>query len=142
MLDYIGRTVLIVDDYDEAVTFYRDKLGFEVLFDAAIGNGYRAVHVGLPGGKGAGLWLKEARDPASRQRLGNQVGGGPFLVVYTSDCRAACRQLEERGVRILKQPHEEPGSVFAHFEDLYGNELVLVELTGDGAAAQQAAPDL
>lgn len=128
MIDYIGRTVLIVRDYDEAVRFYREKLGFEVLFDGVLGNGYRSVHIGLPSQPGVGLWLKRAEDQASAARLGDQSGGGPFLVLYTTDCRGACAELERRGVSILHQPAEEPGSVFAHFEDLYGNQFVLVEL--------------
>lgn len=127
MIDYIGRTVLLVLDYDEAVDFYREKLGFEVIFDQKLESGFRAVHIGLPGQKGVGLWLSEATGQKN-ELLGRQSGGGPFLVMYTSDCRSAFRQLESRGVSILQQPQEEPGSVFGHFEDLYGNEIVLVEL--------------
>ena len=48
--------------------------------------------------------------------------------MYTSDCRATVEELRERGVDIIREPAEEPGSVYAHFGDLYGNEIVLVEL--------------
>lgn len=128
MIDYIGRTVLIVRDYDEAVRYYSDKLGFTVIFDGQVEKGYRAVHIGLPGQSGVGLWLKQAEDPATEALVGKQSGGGPFIVFYTSDCRAACAELEGKGVKILYQPVEEQGSVFAHFADLYGNQMVLVEL--------------
>lgn len=49
MIDYIGRTVLLVRGYDEAIRFYREKLGFEVIFDRKLDSGFRAVHIGLPG---------------------------------------------------------------------------------------------
>ena len=129
MIDYLGRTVLLVRDYDEALLFYRQKLGFEVLHDERAANGARYVHIGLPAQPGVGLWLMQAGTAGETKRLGNQTGGGPFLVFYTADCRAACAELERRGVKILEQPAEGPGSVFAHFEDLYGNRFVLVELT-------------
>lgn len=132
MIDYIGRTVLLVSDYDEAVRFYREKLGFEMLFDQRLESGFRAVHIGLPGQPGVGLWLNEARDDDSAALIGNQSSGGPFLVMYTADCRAACAQLESRGVPLLRQPQQEPGSIYAHFADLYANEIVLVELLDAG----------
>ncbi len=139
MIDYIGRTVLVVRDYDEAVRYYREKLGFEVLFDQVIGDGYRSVHIGLPSQPGVGLWLKLADSDATRARLGDQSGdGGPFLVLYTSDCRATCAELERRGVRVLRPPAEEPGSIFAHIADLYGNHIVLVELKGGQDQASEA----
>jgi catechol 2,3-dioxygenase-like lactoylglutathione lyase family enzyme len=129
--------MLLVRDYDEAIDFYREKLGFEVIFDRVLDNGFRAVHIGPPAGADAGLWLSEARGEERQARLGNQSGGGPFLVMYTSDCRAATAELEARGVRVLSQPREEPGSIFAHIADLYGNEIVLVELRkGAGEAAE------
>jgi predicted enzyme related to lactoylglutathione lyase len=84
--------------------------------------------MGHPTQPGVGPWLSEARGAERLERLGNQSGGGPFLVVYCEDCRATCAEPESRGVRILRPPEEGGGSVFAHFADLYGNEIVLVEL--------------
>lgn len=128
MIDRIGRTVLMVRNYDEAVEFYRDRLGFQVIFDQTLEGGYRAVHIGLESQPGVGLWLMRASNQTSEARVGNQTGGEPLLVLYTSDCRAACAKLERRGVRILERPAEDVSSVFAHFADLYGNRIVLVEL--------------
>ena len=127
MIESIGRTVLLVRDYDEAVDYYRRKLGFEVIFDAELESGFRAVHIGLPGQQGVGLWLSPAAGDKAAL-VGRQSGGGPFLVMYTSDCRTTIEELRGRGVDILREPVEEADSVYAHFADLYGNEIVLVEL--------------
>jgi catechol 2,3-dioxygenase-like lactoylglutathione lyase family enzyme len=57
MIKAIGRTVLLVRDYDEALSFYRDILGFQVLFDETTDSGQRLLHAGLPGQLGVGLWF-------------------------------------------------------------------------------------
>jgi catechol 2,3-dioxygenase-like lactoylglutathione lyase family enzyme len=137
VIAYIGRTVLLVRDYDEAIGFYREKLGFEVIFDQVLESGFRAVHVGPQGQSGVGLWLMEAHGDEKLARLGNQTGGGPVMVMYTGDCRATTSELAARDVTVLKQPQEETDSVFSHVADLYGNEIVLVELRqGAGEAPE------
>lgn len=128
MLRSIGRTVLLVRDYDEALAFYRDVLGFGVLFDATAGSGQRFLHLGLPHQPGVGLWLLEPSTEADAGLVGRQSGGQPLLVVYTDDCRGAVASLRDKGVRVTIQPREERDAIFAHIVDLYGNELVVVQL--------------
>jgi catechol 2,3-dioxygenase-like lactoylglutathione lyase family enzyme len=127
MIKAIGRTVLLVRDYDEALSFYRDILGFQVLFDETTDSGQRLLHAGLPGQPGVGLWFLQP-GAEDTDRIGRQTGQHPCLVLYTEDCRRTAANLGARGVRFKKQPQEGAGAVFAHFEDLYGNDLVLVEL--------------
>lgn len=128
----LGRTVLLVHDYDEAIAFYRDRLGFGVLHDSTAPGGQRFVHLGLPaqataGPAGVGLWLLAPAGPVESALVGRQSGGQPLLVLYTADCRAAAARLSAGGVRFRRPVREEGGAVYAHIEDLYGNELVLVE---------------
>ncbi len=127
MFSSIGRTVILVHDYEEALWFYREILGFSVLFDEETGD-RRLLHVGLPEQPGVGLWFLEATSPEQRERVGNQTGGAPLLVLYTDDIDTAVRSLRESDVRFRVEPREEPGSRFAQFEDLYGNVIVLVQL--------------
>lgn len=131
MFTSIARIALFVHDYDDALAFYRDVLGFEVLFDAEVDARGRFLHVGLPSQPGVGLWLRQARTDAERALVGKQAAGEPFLVLYTDDCRAAVATLEQRGARVRRQPVEDAGSIAAHIEDLYGNEIVIAELLDD-----------
>jgi catechol 2,3-dioxygenase-like lactoylglutathione lyase family enzyme len=125
-----GRTTLLVRGYDEALAFYRDKLGFAVLHDATGANGQRYLHIGLPGQPGeppVGLWLLEAVG-VDAALVGCQAGTHPFLVLYTDDCRGNTRALAARGVEIRREPATADGATFAHIADLYGNEILLVQL--------------
>ncbi|HUF28675.1 MAG TPA: VOC family protein [Gemmatimonadaceae bacterium] len=130
MLKGLGRTTLLVHDYEEALAFYRDVLGFTVLHDSTASSGQRFLHIGLPDQRGSppvGLWLLEpAGDDA--ELVGRQAGGQPLLVIYTDDCHGDVATLQRRGVGFRGPPVAEGGALFAHFSDLYGNVVVLVEL--------------
>lgn len=128
MLTALARTTLLVHDYDEALFFYRDLLGFTVLQDAARNGRGRLLHLGVPGQPDAGLWLRLADGPEERALVGRQGGRGPFLVLYATDTRALVAALAARGVRIPSAPREDAGAVVAHVEDPEGNELVIAQL--------------
>ena len=128
MLTALARFTLLVEDYDEALLFYVDKLGFEVLIDTRLAEDIRFVHVGIPGQEGIGIWFIRATTDAQRARVGRQTDGEPCFVLYTDDCRQAYQELRSRGVQFLREPEEHPGEIVAHFRDLYGNIVVLVEL--------------
>lgn len=134
----LGRVVLLVRDYDEALDFYRSALGAETLYDETDDGGQRFVHVGLPGQQDVhaelspptvGLWFLRAtgEDAAA---VGRQAGGHPFLVIYTPNCAASVTRFVEAGGELRRPEREEGGARFAHVADLYGNELVLVQLAG------------
>ena len=126
----IGRTTLLVRDYEDALAFYRDRLGFHVLHDSKSPNGGRYLHIGIAAQEGemaVGLWLMEAKG-ADSILVGRQAGDQPFLVLYTDDCEATIRQMEAAKVEIRKAPDSREGATFAHVADLYGNEIVIVEL--------------
>lgn len=130
----IARTVILVNDYDEALAFYRDVLGFETIVDIDAGGGMRYVHIGPRDQEGVGLWLLEASSELDRQRVGNQAGPQPCMVFYSDDAQAAHDALVEKGVEIIRPIITTGDAAFFHFADLYGNEIVMVELK-DGAAA-------
>jgi catechol 2,3-dioxygenase-like lactoylglutathione lyase family enzyme len=127
MIDRIGRTVVLVRDYEEAKAFYA-KLGFETLHDQALPDGRRFLHVGLPSQPGTALWLLEPASADGEARIGRQTGGEPLLVLYTEDLAGAVAAARAAGVDSFQEPVEAEGSAFVHFADLYGNHLVLVEL--------------
>lgn len=127
MIYRVGRVVLLVRDYDEALEFYA-KLGFQVLFDQVADNGFRFVHVGLADQVGVGLWLLQPGDDEQRGLIGRQAGGQPLLVLYTDDVHSDYLRLTSQGVPFRDEPREEADSFVAHFRDLYGNEHVLVQV--------------
>ncbi|MER7708456.1 VOC family protein [Kitasatospora sp. NPDC097605] len=123
----IGRTVVVVEDADAALGFYRDGLGFSVLFDGDL-DGYRLLHVGPAGGDGPGLWLMPAESAEARAAVGRQTGGMPLLVLHTDDLDRVAARLAELGVPARAgAPDGGPGRSL-HFRDLYGNELIAAQL--------------
>jgi catechol 2,3-dioxygenase-like lactoylglutathione lyase family enzyme len=126
----LGRAVLLVANYDEAIAFWRDALGWEPLVDMPGPHGLRFVHVGNPKQDDVGLWLLEPGSDDQRSRVGNQTGGAPAFVVYTDDLHAAHERLRQRGVTVRTEPKGDDTSRWLHFLDPYGNDVVLVELLG------------
>ena len=127
-MDRLGRMVILVEDYDEAIDFYTRKLGFEVFVDMDA-SPRRYVHVRLPSQPDVGIWLMRAESTDQRARVGAQTAGQPCAVLYTDDLAQGHAELVERGVVFVRPPREEGGAAFAHFLDLYGNEFVLVQPT-------------
>lgn len=121
----IATVTLVVRDYDEAIGFYRDTLGFELVADTPLGGGKRWVLV-APTGGGARLLLAAADGEAQSARVGDQTGGRVGFFLETEDFARDFALFSERGVRFLEAPrHEAYGSV-AVFEDLYGNRWDLI----------------
>ena len=123
----IATVSLVVADYDEAIAFYCERLGFALVADTDLGGGKRWVVVAPPGGSGAQLLLARADGEAQRAAIGNQGGGRVMFFLQTSDFARDHAAMTARGVRFLEAPrHEAYGSV-AVFEDLYGNKWDLIQ---------------
>jgi predicted enzyme related to lactoylglutathione lyase len=126
----IAQFAVTVRDYDEALAFYVDKLGFERIEDTDLGGGKRWVRVRPPGSTGAGILLARAVTDAQRASVGNQTGGRVFIFLETDDFWRDYNRLVERGVVFARPPAEEPYGTVAVFEDLYGNRFDLIEPKG------------
>jgi catechol 2,3-dioxygenase-like lactoylglutathione lyase family enzyme len=123
----IRHVAVVVADYDAAIAFYRDALGFELIEDTDLGGGKRWVLVGPPGDRGASLLLARAATPHQQTRVGDQTGGRVFLFLHTDDFWGDYRRLRERGVEFTEEPREAPYGTVAVFVDLYGNRWDLVQ---------------
>jgi catechol 2,3-dioxygenase-like lactoylglutathione lyase family enzyme len=129
MTQTIATMTLVVADYDQAIAFYTEKLGFRLHADTDLGKGKRWVVVG-PDGAGARLLLAQADGPEQRAAVGNQTGGRVMGFVETRDFAGDFAAMTAKGVTFLEAPrHEAYGSV-AVFEDLYGNKWDLIEPKG------------
>ncbi|MFD7414713.1 VOC family protein [Kitasatospora purpeofusca] len=124
---HIGLTTLLVRDYDEAIAFYVDALGFELREDTPRGDGARWVVVAPRGATETGLLLARPTKPEQLARIGDQTGGRVGLFLHTEDFAADHRRMAAAGVVFLEEPrHEAYGSV-AVFQDLYGNRWDLIQ---------------
>ena len=127
MTQSIATVTLVVTDYDRAIAFYRDAVGFTLFADTDLGGGKRWVVVGPADGRGAKLLLAKADGAEQEFAVGNQTGGRVALFLQTDDFAADYAAMIQRGVYFREPPrHEAYGSV-AVFEDLYGNAWDLIE---------------
>ncbi|HEY0502594.1 MAG TPA: VOC family protein [Lysobacter sp.] len=126
MARFIAHVALVVRDYDEAIAFYRDALGFELLEDTDLGGGKRWVRV-APRGAQSALLLARADGEAQRASVGHQAGGRVGFFLHTDDFARDHAAMLAQGVRFLEAPRQEPYGTVAVFEDLYGNRWDLLE---------------
>lgn len=127
MNQHIAHIALVVDDYDDAIEFYTNKLHFTLMEDTVLSASKRWVRVQPPGSAGTCLLLAKAANEEQRTRIGNQTGGRVFLFLYTDDFERDYQNLLDQGINIVRKPSREPYGTVAVFADLYGNLWDLIE---------------
>jgi catechol 2,3-dioxygenase-like lactoylglutathione lyase family enzyme len=123
----LGHIALVVRNYDEAIAFYTQVLGFELIEDTDLGGDKRWVLVSPPGSRGTSLLLAQAATPEQASRIGNQTGGRVFLFLQTDDFWRDYKLLQSRNVHFVREPKDEPYGTVAVFADLYGNLWDLIQ---------------
>jgi len=125
----LGYVALLVRDYDEAIAYFTQNLGFHVVEDSPStdrnGEPKRWVLIAPPGSLETKLLLAKASTPEEISRVGDQTGGRVFLFLHTDDFWRDYRSMR---VRFVRDPREEPYGTVAVFEDLYGNRWDLLQL--------------
>jgi len=124
---YLAGIALIVRDYDEAIAWYRDKLGFTCVEDTPVEAGKRWVLMAAGAAAETRILLARARGIEQERAIGHQSGGRVFLFLYTDDFERDYAAFTSRGVRFLEPPRDEAYGVVAVFEDLYGNKWDLLQ---------------
>src|SRR5246127_5843353 len=104
MTQNLGYVTLVVREYDEAVAFFTNALGFELIEDTALGEGKRWVLVAPPNSRGTCLLLAQAANPEQASRIGNQTGGRVFLFLHTDDFWRDYQLYRSRGGEFLAGP--------------------------------------
>ena len=133
----IAHVALVVRDYDEAIAFYTQTLGFTLVEDTyQPEQDKRWVIVAPSGSSGSTLLLARASTPEQAQFIGNQAGGRVFLFLSTDDFWRDYHRMIAAGVRFVRPPSVASYGTVAVFEDLYGNRWDLIEL---GAGARSDA---
>ncbi|MEV4626346.1 VOC family protein [Micromonospora sp. NPDC049523] len=124
---HLGLVTLVVRDYDEAIAFYVDQVGFRLVEDTPRGDGTRWVVVAPPGSTETALLLARAAGPEQATRIGDQTGGRVALFLHTDDFERDHGRMAAAGVRFAEPPRHEPYGSVAVFEDLYGNRWDLIQ---------------
>jgi catechol 2,3-dioxygenase-like lactoylglutathione lyase family enzyme len=128
MKQSLSYVAVVVADYDDAISFYVDILGFRLVEDTYIpAQDKRWVVVAPPGSTESKLLLARAVGDEQSSRVGNQTGGRVFLFLQTDDFWRDFNAYQSKGVVFVRQPAEESYGTVAVFKDLYGNLWDLVQ---------------
>lgn len=125
MKQRIALVTLVVNDYDEAIKFYTEKLNFEVIEDTKLSETKRWVRIQPQGSSEFCLLLAKADNEEQKSRVGNQTGGRVFLFLYTDDFWRDYKNMQAKGISFVREPVEEKWGTVAVFKDLYGNLWIL-----------------
>lgn len=127
MKQSLAHIALVVRDYDEAIEFYTQKLGFVLVEDIRLSETKRWVLVAPPGSSGCSLLLAKAVGDEQASRVGNQTGGRVFLFLNTDDFERDYNSMKQKGISFIREPVIETWGTVAVFADLYGNLWDLIQ---------------
>jgi catechol 2,3-dioxygenase-like lactoylglutathione lyase family enzyme len=139
MSQHLSALALVVREYDEAIDFYVNILGFTLVEDTDLAPdepGKRWVRVMPPGAKETCFLLAKATTPQQGEAIGNQTGGRVFLFLHTDDFWRDYHAYSARGVKWIREPSVQRYGTVAVFADLYGNKW---DLIGPGDVAGDAS---
>jgi catechol 2,3-dioxygenase-like lactoylglutathione lyase family enzyme len=126
---HLHQVALIVEDYDEAITFFVDVLGFELVEDSPSvtndGRPKRWVVVRPPGATTA-LLLARADGERQARAVGEQFAGRVGMFLRVDDFEATYDRMREAGVEFVTEPRQEPYGRVVVFVDVAGNRWDLL----------------
>ena len=117
----IAQITLVVNDYDEAIKFYTEKLNFVLIEDTKLSETKRWVRIKPQGSSEFCLLLAKADSEEQKSRVGNQTGGRVFLFLYTDDFWRDHKNMTANKIVFVREPVEEKWGTVVVFKDLYGN---------------------
>jgi len=126
----IDKIAIVVDDYDQAIRFFTEALGFELAEDSPAlttegGRPKRWVVVRPPGAE-TGILLARADGDRQAAVVGNQVAGRVGFFLQVEDFDAAYRRMTAAGVKFVTGPRDEPYGRVTVFLDIAGNRWDLI----------------
>ncbi len=123
----LAMVSLVVREYDDAIRYFTQILGFDLVEDTRLSAEKRWVVVSPPGNRGARLLLARASNKDQEDHVGNQTGGRVFLFLWTDDFWRDYHSYQAKGVTFVDGPRREEYGMVAVFVDQYGNKWDLVE---------------
>lgn len=125
----LAHVSFVVLDYDEAIAFYVETLGFELVEDTYQPEQDKRWVVVRPGSGGTSILLARATNERQDAVVGDQAGGRVFLFLRTDDFWRDYNDLRAKGVTFVRDAKEADYGIVAVFADLYGTLWDLVEFT-------------
>ena len=126
----IGLTTLVVHDYDAAIEFFVEKLGFSLMEDTFLESEDKRWVVVMPAGATeSGLLLAKASGGFQTKAIGRQAGDRVAFFLYTDDFWRDFEAYKSRGIKFVRDPIKQSYGTVAVFEDISGNLWDLIELT-------------
>ena len=132
MRQSLKHVALIVRDYDEAISFFVELVGFKLVADEYQPEQDKRWVLIAPAGAGpdgASILLARAANDEQAAAIGNQSGGRVFLFLETDDFDRDFLAMTAKGIRFVREPATQAYGKVAVFEDLYGNWWDLVQLS-------------
>ena len=126
-MSHLGQVTLLVHDYDDAIAFFVDALGFTVVADTDMGSGKRWVVVAPAGSHETTLLLARAVDDPQRGAVGMQTGGRVGFYLHTDDFARDQERMRAAGVTFCEEPRDEAYGTVVVFEDISGNRWDLIQ---------------
>jgi catechol 2,3-dioxygenase-like lactoylglutathione lyase family enzyme len=124
----LGHLTILVHDYEKALKFYTEKMGFIKKQDNAFGEGNRWLTVAPSDQLDLEIVFVKADTPDKKEIVGKQGASHVFLTLQTDDCFRDFQDMKNKGVKFLGKPTKQFYGTEVVFEDLYGNRFDLIEL--------------
>ncbi len=124
---HLGMITVVVDNYDEAIKYYTEALGFTLVEDTKMSDVKRWVVVAPDPNQGAALLLAEATTPEQVAAIGNQTGGRVMFFIYTDDFDRDYARMAQHNVAFTEEPRNEDFGKVVVFADKYGNKWDFIE---------------
>ena len=123
-MSHLELVTIIVDEYDPAIAFFVDVLGFELIEDSPSltndGRPKRWVVVRPPGAQ-TGILLARADGDVQAAAVGQQMAGRVGFFLRVPEFEAAYERMGSAGVEFVSPPRTEPYGRVAVFRDIAGN---------------------
>lgn len=120
---------IVVDEYDPAIDFFVDVLGFELAEDSpSLTNDGRAKRwvVVRPPGAQTGILLAQADGEHQAEAVGNQVAGRVGFFLRVEEFESTYDRMVAAGVEFVSVPRTEEYGRVAVFVDIAGNKWDLL----------------
>jgi uncharacterized glyoxalase superfamily protein PhnB len=125
-MNALGMIAIVVDEYDAAISYYVNDLGFTLIEDKEMTPEKRWVVVS-PGKDGAKILLAKAANEKQKEAIGNSTGGRVGFFLYTTNFSEIYEAYKLRGIEFIETPRRETYGRVVVFKDKYGNKWDLIE---------------
>jgi len=125
---YIGTITLLVNNYDEAIDFYTNKVGFKLIEDTRRTSTKRWIIISPSSlSVNCNLLLKKAISNNQKLTVGKQAGDSVFLFYFTDNFQRDYKFMKNNNVTFLEKPRNEKYGIVVKWKDIYGNQWDLIQ---------------